>query len=852
VPAAPKPLRRCPRKKEHHWAINQLLLFSARCPGKERLSQHFIFRLMAFCSHWNRKGAALAGILIELEVMSNSSDTLGRVLRGNCHPARHSESILYASSPTGTDWSPAVFCRSLRSVMLAVGLLVLVAVTASADAPKLAIPRITHPPKLEEFVGDGQRSDLAKITGLRQRDPGDGDPVSQPTTVYLGYDDRNFYAVFVCTDEPDKIRAHMSKREDILSDDSVGIFLDTFHDHQRCYEFLVNPLGIQLDGIATEGQNDDFSFDTVWRSEGKLTATGYAVLIAIPFKSLRFKSEDLQNWGISVARIIQRNNETSFWPYITHKVQAFTSQFADAGGIERISPGRNIQLIPYGFLARAKFLDDQIPAFKSQTEGRVGLDAKVVFHDSLTLDITLEPDFSQVESDDPQVTVNQRFEVFFPEKRPFFMENAGFFSTPETLFFSRRIANPQFGARLTGKVGRWDLGVLAIDDRAPGQGLADGDPLAGKRAGIGVARIQREFGADSKIGVLVTSRDFAGSSNRVASIDTRLKLSPQWYFIGQAMESFTHSLDGTKSSGAAYYAELYRQDRHMSNDILYQDRSPAFRSDLGFIPRVDIRQFSHFLSYRWRPEKRRISAFGPNSFTTVDWDRRGRVQDWRQNIAFDLELKGQTFIFVRRAEFYELFQNLPFREHQNTLQVSTSWVRWLELAGAVDFGRGVNYFPGNTLAPFLANAEDANLSITLRPSSRLRFQQTYLYDRLGLLNGFQPSGAPSTGAIFNNHILRSKINYQFSRELSLRAILDYNAVLPNSALVNLDKTKRVTGDVLLTYLIHPGTAFYAGFTDTRENLALLGGPPTLLERIRQPSLTTGRQFFVKLSYLFRM
>src|SRR5262252_1015555 len=379
-----------------------------------------------------------------------------------------------------------------RRVLISVTLITLSAVAAAAETPKLSVPRISRPPALEEFLSDNKRSDLVKVTGLRQRDPRDGDPVSQPTTVYLGYDDKNFYAVFVCGDEPDKVRAHMSKREDIGSDDAVGLFLDTFHDHQRCYEFIVNPLGIQLDGIATEGQNDDYSFDTVWHSEGKLTARGYVVLIAIPFKSLRFKNSDVQSWGISVARIIQRNNETSFWPFISHKIPAFSSQLAELGGIERISPGRNIQLNPYGFVASAKFLDQNVPAFKTQTEARGGLDAKV-------------------ESDDPQVTVNQRFEVFFPEKRPFFMENAGFFSTPETLFFSRRIANPQFGLRLTGKLGRWDLGVLAIDDRAPGQGLADGDPLEGRRAGIGIARVQRELGTDSKLGVLVTSRDFAGS-----------------------------------------------------------------------------------------------------------------------------------------------------------------------------------------------------------------------------------------------------------------------------------------------------------------------------------------------------
>src|SRR5215471_9257847 len=387
-----------------------------------------------------------------------------------------------------------VLLGPVRRVLVLATLTTLSAVTAAAETPKLAVPRISRPPTLEDFLSESRRSDLVEVTGLRQRDPRDGDPVSQPTTVYLGYDDKNFYAVFVCADEPDKIRAHMSKREDILSDDAVALFLDTFHDHQRCYEFIVNPFGIQLDGIATEGQNDDFSFDTVWHSEGKLTPSGYAVLIAIPFKSLRFKNSDLQTWGISVARMIQRNNETSFWPFISHKIPAFNSQLAELVGIERISPGRNIQLNPYGFLANAKFLDQNVPAFKTQTEARGGLDAKVVFHDSLTLDITLEPDFSQVESDDPQVTVNQRFEVFFPEKRPFFMENADYFHTPIDLLFTRRIVDPDFGGRLSGRVGHYGMGLLLADDKSPGETVLPTSTSFGKRAGIAIARVQREFG----------------------------------------------------------------------------------------------------------------------------------------------------------------------------------------------------------------------------------------------------------------------------------------------------------------------------------------------------------------------
>ncbi len=359
-----------------------------------------------------------------------------------------------------------------------------------AQPPALRIPRVTVPPKLEDYLdGESARSD-ARVTGFIQREPKDGEPISQETTVYLSYDDKNFYAVFVCKDEPDKVRAHLVKREAIFGDDVVGLLLDTYHDRRRAYEFLVNPLGIQLDGIATEGQEDDFSFDTLWHSEGKVTSFGFVVWMAIPFRSLRFTSDDVQTWGIALGRIIPRTNEEAFWPRITRSITGFAQQMATLEGIEQISPGRNIQIIPYGFFARARFLDDQTGQLRTDTDTRAGVDAKIVLKDSFTLDITANPDFSQVESDEPQVTINQRFEVFFPEKRPFFLENAGFFQTPENLFFSRRVADPQFGVRLTGKTGPWALGVLGMDDRAPGR-LADDNPLDGERAAIGVFRVQR-------------------------------------------------------------------------------------------------------------------------------------------------------------------------------------------------------------------------------------------------------------------------------------------------------------------------------------------------------------------------
>ena len=306
----------------------------------------------------------------------------------------------------------------------------------AADGPnfgQLQIPRLASAPKLEDFMEmkpsatwDGK---LVKVEGLKQRIPSDGAPVSQRTVVYLGYDDKNLYAIFVCFDtEPEKIRARLARREDIIDDDSVEIMLDTFHDHRRAYSFLSNPLGVQADALWTEGQEQgfDFSFDTVWDSAAQRTPQGYVAWMAIPFRSLRFSSADPQTWGIILNRGIPRNNEDTFWPEYTTRIQGRLNQEGALNGLEHISPGRNLQLIPYGIFESFRDLDlrdPNHPTYSRRTaQGRMGLDAKYVLQDKFVFDATVNPDFSQVESDEPQVTASQRFEVFFPEKRPFFLE----------------------------------------------------------------------------------------------------------------------------------------------------------------------------------------------------------------------------------------------------------------------------------------------------------------------------------------------------------------------------------------------------------------------------------------------
>ncbi len=718
------------------------------------------------------------------------------------------------------------------------------ATPAAAPRQSITITRAASPPRLEDYL-DGEPRAGTRVDAFLQRDPKDLEPASERTEAYLSYDEVNLYAVFVChASDPSRVRAHMSRREAIFSDDLVAVFLDTFHDQQRAYEFLVSPLGVQADGIVTEGQNDDFSFDTLWHTRGRVTSFGYVVWIAIPFRSLRFPaSAGPQTWGISVARGIPINNEIAFWPGITRRISGFTSQFADLHGLEGVSPGRNVQLIPYGTFTGARFLDREAAAYDTARDGRVGVDAKLVVHDSMTFDFTARPDFSQVESDEPQVTINQRFEVFFPEKRPFFLENAGYFRTPINLFFSRRIRDPQGGVRMTGKAGQWAIGALTADDRAPGRRVAADDPLRGDHAFNGVFSVRREFGG-SNAGVLVTMRDFGPSFNRVASATTRLRLNPQWFFEGQGAFADTRGTDGAGSRDAAYSAELNRYERKFTYQLNYTDIGRDFQTAVGFVPRTDIRQGTHYVQYRWFPKKSRVQSFGPNSFVQATWDHAGQLQDWTVRFPFQIDFKRQTGVFARRVESMERFGGVDFREHENSAFFYTSALRWLDVMAYAATGRRPNFYPAEGIAPFLADFHDAQLSLSFRPATGLLLDETYIYSHLGA-----PAHSAHSGTIFDNHIVRSRVNYQFTRELSLRAIVDYNGVLANSSLVALDRTKRITADFLMTYLINPGTAFYVGYSDGYENVSL--DPLNRVSLQRRPTTSTGRQFFVKTSYLFR-
>lgn len=785
---------------------------------------------------------------------------------------------------------------SLRGVRVGVALLAVLgmvrftqakdngAVAAKSKFATLQIPRLDQRPTIADFL-EMQPSPtfsgkMLKVDGFLQRDPKDGAPVSQKTEVYLGYTDKNLYVVCVCFDsEPRNIRARLVRRELINDDDQFGFVLDTFHDRQHGLFFYVNPLGVQQDGIWNEGgQGPDLSYDMVWNSEGKLTPQGYVVWFEIPFKSLRFPPADIQKWGVFFERDIRRNSEDSFFPHITSNDTGFLDQSAEMDGMKEVVPGRNMQFIPYVVGRAFRNLDDRDPNNPffggKHLEIRPGFDSKIVLHNSFVLDSTVNPDFSQVESDDPQITVNQRFEVFFPEKRPFFLENSSYFTTPINLVFTRRIGDPEFGARLTGKQGPWSVGMLVADDRSPGLSVTPYDPLAGHRAYFGVLRVSHDIGKASSIGMIYTDRELRTvpgeaqctanpcivGSNRVGGFDARIKPDAKWVITIQALDSHTKFYDGTHKGGPTFDWFVERSSNKVEYNVLYQDTAAGFETDTGFFRRPDIRRLSQFAMYRFRREGKTLQWHGPSIFTINNWDHSGTRLDWFGNVNWRFIFAGSSDFGVygnlgherlRPVDYSTLTTNRDYTHYQRGFWIDYAYFKPLVLSSEINWGQATNY-DTSVGPPVLGKATNIRFSATVRPLKGLTVDNTYLLTRLRDVN--------TNANMFNNHIIRSKWNYQFTRELSLRFIgqytvvlSNYSATLPQYALSSLPPAKQFNADLLLTYFVHPGTAVYLGYNSDLQNLP---GTPTVdalgnLTRLPEHFINDGRQIFVKITYLFQ-
>ena len=535
------------------------------------------------------------------------------------------------------------------------------------------------PPVIDGKLDDDVWKSAAQFKDFYQWRPSDSSPASARTEVLAGYDSRFIYFAFHAYDDPAKVRATVAKRDNIFDDDVVGLLLDTFNDKRRAYELFFNPFGIQQDGFLTEGGNDDFSVDIVMESKGTLTEDGFTVEVAIPFKSLRYEAGQGKLWGFHVLRMIKHaNGETDSWMPISKDNSALLGQAGHITGLVGISTERTLELIPSVTLSETGRRAAPLTVAQIADGGRfvnepirfeAGLTGKYSVTPQVSLDFAVNPDFAQVESDQVVVTANQRFPIFFEEKRPFFLEGIDIFRTQIAAVHTRTIVDPDYAAKLTGKIGRNTIGLLVASDNAPGNFSEDERPTVDSRfldknASVGILRLRRDVGkSDSFVGVLGTYRQFVDVKNLLGGIDGRFRVNKQTTFSWQALGTSTRSLffypdEGgvrdRRENGFIYAVNYNDNGRHFGHEFSMVGRTRYYRADVGFNRRDNTNNPNWFIRYNSEPKpKAKLISWRVYTDFSANFDWQGRSQNANNETQLQLVFPRETYIGVGVEKGYE-------------------------------------------------------------------------------------------------------------------------------------------------------------------------------------------------------
>ena len=753
-----------------------------------------------------------------------------------------------------------------------------------AHAHSIVIPRLETAPVLADFLSSPvgpAATQMLRVQKFIERYPKDGLQPPDQTVAYLGYTHDYFFAAFVCVEnDPKLVRAHMLGRDDLSDDDSVELFLDTFHDQRRAFVFRSNPLGIQADALYSEQTGYDDSFDTVWDTWGRRTPSGYVVLMRIPFASLYFAKTDpgqMRTWGIILGRSVAHTNEADYWPRNNHDIAGNLTQDMEVEGFRDIAHGSNKQFEPYSLarnLRQLNTVNSIDPYFQAKhLQGYSGLDSKFILHNSLVLDTTLNPDFSQVTINNPAAP-NQRFPAYFPEVRPFFIENSSYFLTPFNLYYTDNIVMPQFGARLTGKLGPWALGVLAVDDRGPGQAVPPGQFGFNTKAYDYAGRVNRDVGPQSNVGLIYVDREYLGSFNRVGGFDYRARVKDRWTFTGQAVTSQTSNLSSSPSgeqecestaltcSGQNYYDGISYSDLHRNTWIGYSDTSAGYLTDTGYFQRPDAREPNGFFSYMFRPAHGPVLQHGFNLYSERIWDHNSVPLDFYLHPSYNISFKGRTFFSVnfsfgqdrlRPIDYTALTSDVEYHSQTSGFYFNTSPVPYIEVGGGFYAGTTINYSPPDNEGPAPVNVSSPHLNIEVKPFHHFDLQNNYAYTHFSNLT----DGSP----VYDNHQFISRWNYQMSKPLSFSLIGQYLATLPSALYTSEANSKNLFADALLTYLPHPGTAVYVGYIGnfanidrdlcTWQSVGVCNSNDPILPSTGSSLMNDDKTIYVKVSYLLR-
>jgi hypothetical protein len=653
----------------------------------------------------------------------------------------------------------------------------------------LKVPELSHPPKIDGVIENSLwEKEALKIENFLQLTPKEKGTPTEKTVAYIGYDKKNIYFAFRCYDsDPKKLRATITNRDNIIDDDWIAVFIDTFNEKRRAFSFFINPRGVQMDLMRIEeGGNDnmDASWDTVFHSDGKIDEEGYTVEMAIPFKSIRFPDKEKKVWGIVLGRTIARKGEIVLWPPVSKSIPGLLSQGGEIVILGEVEKGKNFELMP--IFTSLKNKDEK-------ADLQPGMNFKWGISSDLTLDLTLNPDFSHIEADAPQIDINQRFALYYTEKRPFFLEGMEIFRFPEIdMVYTRRIIDPAGGVKLTGKVGRFTYGLISAYDTNPTESLLEvhnGGESRDDNAFFNILRIKTDVFKESYLGFCLADKEIDGSYNRVLGVDGQFRFKDKFFFSFQAIGSKTKFDDQETGIVPALYADFSYFSKHVGGGLYWMSIHPDFEASSGFINRVDYRTLGAYTRFRAYPEKKYLNqvSLGLSAGQRYAYFEDLLVDRWsRANLQLRFtEFSQMNITFLDSMERYE---GIDFNKNSFTVEGENNLVSWLPFGFYFRTGHNVFYDPDD---PFLGWSNTYGLFFNVKPNKRLQMsvdfsKQTFWEERGG-------------EQLYDFNSVRQRTTYQLSKTLSLRAIVDY-----------YHEDNEFYGSFLVSWILRPGTVFFFG------------------------------------------
>ncbi len=716
--------------------------------------------------------------------------------------------------------------------------------------PTVRPPRTDTAPDIDGRLDDVIWRSAAKITEFTQESPLEGAPATEDTEVYIAYDDTNMYfGFYLHYSDPTMMRANRVDRDQAFADDLITIYIDTFLDQQRSFEFDLNAYNVQGDGIVNSSRGGrgsgrippaDRSWDVLFSSAATIVDDGYVAEMAIPFKSIRYPSRDRgvpHQWGFQIVREIKsKNQENDVWAPMSRDVSGFMRQMGVLEGMTDLSTSRNLEFLPTFTAIQFGSLDDTGGFVNRDTDPDAGLNVKYGVTSNLTADFTVNPDFSQIESDRPQVEVNRRFPLFFRELRPFFVEGAEIFSFPGPVTFvhTRTIVDPVWGAKLTGKAGNFTLGVLTAQDEAPGNIDDLTDTRFGETAQNFIGRVKYDLYSESHLGAIFTDREFLDSSSMLGGVDGSFRLSRSMSTNFRAIGTRHRDLDGIERDGHVYDASVSDNGRNLSWFAAAFEISPDFDTEVGFVRRTDQRLLTGNVSYRWWPESWIIN-WGPRFSYGRNWNFDDALEDENASLRLNVDFAKSIQFNTSVSRDMERFGGVDFFKTEYSIGGRVNTSRAFSIGGNYSTGDQIFFDLDN---PFLGTGTRAGVNVTVRPLARLSARINVNTSRLA----DRRSGDVE---VFNVKIFRAQSVLTFSDRLLMRNISEYNTF-----------NKELDFNVLFTYRINAGTVFFLGYDDHYRQADHLEGDRDgdgIDEQLffNADLRRTNRAVFTKLRYLFR-